>query len=236
MEERCFLSAAQASQLLRAIAALLDPSKPRDAELSREYVHVVCSRVLDRWNLTEADHTEVCCYYGWDAPYVVQLLKQAMAAAPDGEARGASAAAVQARVLEEQSRGAVDAPPLYSRLLQNRVLAHMGRADHAVYAHSWNVRSFAATVVARNLAAGASGGEPDACAAVCLEPVHAGTALWTCAVCKNVLHAECRREWERTRRKRRRRDGDGDGARGGGEEDSDDGFGVPCPYCRAVRR
>ena len=72
-----------------------------------EYWHVVCSRVVDKWRLTEAEHTSVYCYYGWDGPYAAQVV------------RGTS--------LDDAIR------------LQNKVLTHMGRADHVDYARSRRV-------------------------------------------------------------------------------------------------
>jgi hypothetical protein len=77
LEEQCFLSAAQATTLLRA-------TQHRDDEKKRrfEYCHVICSRVIDRWNLTQDEHTEVSCYYGWSPAYLITLVQQAVGARP----------------------------------------------------------------------------------------------------------------------------------------------------------
>lgn len=231
LEERCFISAAQASTILSAVPFSSSKDSRLNGGSSRrfEYYHVVCARVLDRWNLNETDHTEVACYYGWSPSYLVRLFRQAMEA---DAAHTAPAALVQTRVLEEQSADQQGSPPLYSRLLQNRVLAHMGRADHGEYARSWAVRDYASRIIARNLSAGASGQVAEDCA-VCLEPCHDGTPLWTCLKCRNKLHASCRRGWEQ-KRKRVASDDDDEQDDETTEHNSDDGRGVPCPYCRSV--
>ncbi|EOD23107.1 hypothetical protein EMIHUDRAFT_447819 [Emiliania huxleyi CCMP1516] len=67
LERGCFISASQAAELMAAVLAT-DP-KPLSA-----YWHVVCSRVVDKWNLNEREHSQVCCYYGWDAPYALRIV------------------------------------------------------------------------------------------------------------------------------------------------------------------
>ena len=51
LEEGCWLSAAQATELMGALTHI-------PAEKQFEYWHVVCSRVVDKWRLTEEEHTQ----------------------------------------------------------------------------------------------------------------------------------------------------------------------------------
>eukprot|EP00440_Ansanella_granifera_P064646 gb/GFBE01070090.1/.p1 GENE.gb/GFBE01070090.1/~~gb/GFBE01070090.1/.p1 ORF type:complete len:302 (+),score=66.73 gb/GFBE01070090.1/:1-906(+) len=55
------LSAAQASELLAVLRSRL-----QEGAISM-YEHVLCSRVIDKWNLTKADHGSGECYYRPDA-------------------------------------------------------------------------------------------------------------------------------------------------------------------------
>ena len=97
-------------------------------------------------------------------------------------------------MLAEQSAAEQGNPPLMSRELQNRVLVHMGKADHFEYALSWRVSAYAAQIIARNLCSGSS----DACA-ICLDPCQNGTQLWDCKRCGNKLHSTCYSGWARKR-------------------------------------
>ena len=66
MDERgCFLSAAQAQELVDSLAV------PPDRQF--RYWHVACSRVVDRWNVRESSHAAGACPYGWDAAYTLKL-------------------------------------------------------------------------------------------------------------------------------------------------------------------
>lgn len=204
LETGSFMSAAQAMQLMQA-ACVPDRDKFR-------WWHVVCARVLDKWNLTEEDHSQVACYYGWDSAYLTRILRQVRFITDSGKPEVAatlSTAELQGRVLGEQSAAEQGSPPILSRELQNRVLAHMGKADHVEYAHSQRVPIYAATLIGRNLCSGAS----NACA-ICLDPCQNGCALWRCKRCSNELHASCYRDWAK-----KRKASDGDEV-------------VPCPYCR----
>ena len=60
-----FLSAAQAQELVETISA--------PAERQFRFWHVACSRVFDRWNVTESSHAAGACDYGWDATYTLTL-------------------------------------------------------------------------------------------------------------------------------------------------------------------
>jgi len=143
LERGCFISASQAAELMAAVLAT-DP-KPLSA-----YWHVVCSRVVDKWNLNEREHSQVCCYYGWDAPYALRI---------------------------------VGDTPLDDKItLQNKVLSHMGRADHTTYSHSRKLPAFAAQIIADNLK-------------VCLDDCADGSPLFTCSSCKNRLHSRCCHSW-----------------------------------------
>jgi len=126
LEEGCFLSAAQAAEIMKVVQAPIHKQF--------EYWHVVCSRVIDKWRLTESDHTQVCCYYGWDSSYATQI----------------------ARDLVFDSTSALK--------LQNKILVYMGRADHTEYARSRKVPNFAARIIASNIKAGSSGTRRDICA------------------------------------------------------------------------
>lgn len=210
LEAGCFLSAAQATSLL-SVTDLTDSS---NSSRVNEWWHVVCARVLDKWNLREEEHTQVACYYGWDGAFLLQLLRQVTFVSDDGALASAAAmpsAELQGRVLAEQSAAEQGNPPKFSRQLQNRVLAYMGKADHFLYSHSRNVRLYASQLIAGNLGSGSS----DVCA-VCLDPTQNGTALWTCRRCSNHLHSSCHRGWARKRC------------------EHDDEEEVPCPYCRSV--
>jgi len=172
LERGCFISASQAAELMAAVLAT-DP-KPLSA-----YWHVVCSRVVDKWNLNEREHSQVCCYYGWDAPYALRI---------------------------------VGDTPLDDKItLQNKVLSHMGRADHTTYSHSRKLPAFAAQIIADNLKAGSSGTRADVCC-VCLDDCADGSPLFTCSSCKNRLHSRCCHSWVLAK---------------GSESDA------CCPYCRA---
>lgn len=96
--------------------------------------------------------------------------------------------------------------------LQNKVLSHLGRADHAAFARSRRVAEFAARLIANNLAAGSSGTRHDVCC-VCLDDCEDGSPLFNCNECANRLHARCCRGWVL--------------ASNGHEGDA------TCPYCRA---
>ena len=138
LETGCFLSAAQATRLLEAANAASTASSSADLN-SNELSHIICSRVLDKWNLNEAEHSQVACYYGWDAAYLQRMLRKVSFIAVDGSGAAEAAAALpaielQGRVLAEQSEQEQGNPPIISRELQNRVLAHMGKADHKAYA------------------------------------------------------------------------------------------------------
>jgi hypothetical protein len=157
----------------------------------------------------------VACYYGWDAAYLTRMLKQVVElrqrdAADNGTELDSDA--------ELRDPGSI--PP---GLLQNRVLAHMGKGGHATYSRCERVCDFAARIIARNLQAGSS----DVCA-ICLDPCQNGTLLWTCSTCQNHLHGSCFRDW--CRRRRRGADAEPPIAQpdhgGGGQQ-------APCPYCRA---
>jgi len=152
LELGCFLSAAQATQLVGSVPAAQDGTA---SARGQTFWHVVCSRVLDKWNLREDEHSQVACYYGWDAAYLSRVLRHVRFVTEDGAdavAAALPAAELQRRVLGEQSASEQGSPPELSRELQNRVLAHMGKADHTLYAHSQLVPSYAAQLIARNLA------------------------------------------------------------------------------------
>ena len=56
-EDRGFISAAQAAELIKIF---------RDCEnADYRYYHVICSRILDRWNTTKDAHGIGDCYHGW---------------------------------------------------------------------------------------------------------------------------------------------------------------------------
>jgi len=210
LETGCFMSAAQATQLMSAATA----AEPASGSRINEWWHVVCARVLDKWNLKEAEHSQIACYYGWDCAYLSRVLRHVSFVSDGGQtcsAASLTAAELQARVLGEQSAAEQGNPPEMSRQLQNRVLSHMGKADHLSYSHSSCVRSYAAQLIARNLCSGSS----DTCA-ICLDPCQNGCALWTCKRCQNHLHSTCHREWAKKKT----------------EDDADEE--VPCPYCRST--
>jgi len=85
----CFLSAAQAKELVEAIAA------PRDVQST--FWQVACCRVVDRWHVMEASHLAGACDYGWDSEYALKL------AASCG--RRPTQAALQSKVLAAVARG-----------------------------------------------------------------------------------------------------------------------------------
>jgi len=66
LQEGCFLSAAQATDLMADVQA--------PAEQRFKWWHVICARVVDKWRLTEKAHTQICCYYGWDDKYCLHLV------------------------------------------------------------------------------------------------------------------------------------------------------------------
>ena len=197
LEEGCFLSSAQASKILAAAGHLPEATR-------HDVWHVVCARVLDRWNLDERDHSVVACYYGWDGPYVVRLLREVVerrrqdegAPLPDGDE---SWDAYELRHPET----------IEPRWLQNRVLAHMGRGGDEARSRSAGVRRIATQLVAKTLHAGSS----EVCA-VCLEDCENGTQLWTCTACHKRLHSTCWKGWCRQQ------------ANANAER-------ATCPYCRA---
>ena len=69
LEEGCFLSASQAAEIM-SYATAHAPAPDRE---KIKFWHVVCSRVVDKWHLTEAEHTQIWCYYGWDGEYAMQV-------------------------------------------------------------------------------------------------------------------------------------------------------------------
>ena len=84
-----FYSAAQAQELVETIAA------PADRQV--RFWHVACSRVLDRWNVTEDTHAAGACDYGWDLAHALKL------AAACG--RRPTPVALQCKVLATMGRG-----------------------------------------------------------------------------------------------------------------------------------
>ena len=85
----CFLSAAQAQELVETIAA------PPDLQAS--FWQVACCRVVDRWHVTERSHSAGACDYGWDDEYALKL------AASCG--RSPTLSALQSKVLAAVGRG-----------------------------------------------------------------------------------------------------------------------------------
>lgn len=213
LETGCFLSAAQATTLMADAHV--------DERQSNEWWHVVCARVLDKWNLRDEEHTQVACYYGWDAAFLSRLLRQVEFIRTDGgepvSAASMPAAELQCRIIAEQSADHRDKPPEMSRQLQNRVLALMGKADHFLYSHSRTVRMYAAQLIAANLGSGSS----DTCA-ICLDECQNGCALWACKQCGNRLHSSCYHDYARKRCKHEVSDDETEGK----------GKSSPCPYCR----
>jgi len=63
------LTAEQASQLIEAL-------RVRGADDWR-FLHVTCSRVLDKWNLTEKEHGIGCFYHGYERPIWIGMSVQA---------------------------------------------------------------------------------------------------------------------------------------------------------------
>jgi hypothetical protein len=175
--------------------------------------HVVCARVLDRWNLNEAEHSIVACYYAWEPSYVVTLLRQVVERHLAEQRRATDSACVAAVEAGERAEAmmavaddAMDDPQsLPVCALQNRLLSHMGKGGDESRSLALLVREYAARLIAKNLDAGSS----DVCA-VCLDECANGAQLWTCATCGNRLHRSCHRDWCR---------------RQGGN--------APCPYCRS---
>lgn len=221
------MSAAQAARLIE-LASVEDRK-------AIGLAHVVCSRVLDKWNMTEAEHSQVACYYGWTPAFLLRLLHKTSFIANEGEGSGTaltlSTLEIQTRVLEEQSAHEQGSPPLISRELQNRVLAHMGKSDHQIYAHSSQLAGFAAQLIASNLCAGTS--EDVETCAVCLEACHLGCARWTCKRCSHSLHWACHRDWSV---KCASADDDDDDDAVEDESEVLDGSTLEkatCPYCRA---
>lgn len=123
LEEGCFLSAAQAVDIMRVLENCVEVEK------RHEFWHIVIARVVDKWRLSEREHTQVFCYYGWEPSYAAQLVR--------------------------------DTPLESAIALQNKVLSHMGRADHVEFARSQRLTEFASRLIAANLAAGSSGTRHD---------------------------------------------------------------------------
>jgi serine/threonine protein kinase len=63
--DRSFISAAQAADLLATIKACSDFEHYKHFH----YYHVICHRILDRWNTTSEAHGIGDCYYGWSGDH-----------------------------------------------------------------------------------------------------------------------------------------------------------------------
>ena len=214
MEEGCFISAAQALEVMKEVQQV-----GRRDEF--KWWHVVCSRVIDKWNLSEERHTQVACYYVRTpdlepktriSPFRCSLIPRSPPLCGQGCTRATMVRALRGVPLDVPEE------------IQNRALSQVGRGDHTEYSHSKRVAEFAAVLIARNLRSSTSGSEEDVCA-VCLDTWADGSALWTCSTCRNCLHARCARAWVLKVEARARSNDD--------EDDEDEAVEALCPYCRA---
>jgi len=89
LEEGCFMSAAQAAEVMRGVQSV-----GRSDEF--KWWHVVCARVIDKWNLSEEHHTQVACYYGCTRASMVRLLREVSLDEPE---------MLQNRALSQVGRG-----------------------------------------------------------------------------------------------------------------------------------
>ena len=89
LEEGSFMSAAQAAEVMRGVQSV-------GRSDGYKWWHVVCSRVIDKWNLSEKHHTQVACYYGCTRASMVLLLRDVALDQPDE---------LQNRALSQVGRG-----------------------------------------------------------------------------------------------------------------------------------